>query len=49
LAPLDVQLSFNEKELMLQNKEFIFADLKMETIEIVEKEAECSDSGDTKQ
>ncbi len=40
LSPLETETSFDEKELLEENREFIFGELKMETIRIVEKEEE---------
>lgn len=48
LSPLDIEISFNEKELIEANKDYIFAEMKVDSVEIVEKYAECSVPGETK-
>lgn len=42
LSPLQTEVPFNEKEIILSNQAYIFADMKLENIEVVEKDAPCT-------
>lgn len=49
LTPLELTTPFIEKDIIEGNRDYIFADMGLETIEIVEKGADCSITTDTKQ
>jgi len=45
LAPLDLETQYNEKEIIEENKAFIFADIEVKNIEFKEKEEGCDVEG----
>jgi hypothetical protein len=45
LDPLDLELSYNEKEVIQQNQEFIFGGIKIKNIEFREKGEGCDIEG----
>lgn len=48
LAPLELKAPFSEKEVLEAHKDYIFDELKMENVQIVEKAGEIEGDFDTK-
>lgn len=50
LTPLQTEVPFDEKEIIEANKEYIFEEFKLASVEVVEKGQPCSiNEADTKQ